>query len=41
MGGLTTFFIFKEAILINPSAIFWEHWACPLKKHLFGPPVAK
>jgi hypothetical protein len=27
----------KGAILIGPSAIFLEHWACPEWKHLFGP----
>ncbi len=32
---------FKGAILIGPSAIFLEHWACPQYNHLFGPPVAK
>jgi hypothetical protein len=41
MGGLTTFFIFKGAILINPSAMVLEHWACPLYKHIFELTVAK
>jgi hypothetical protein len=25
MGALTTFLLYKGAILIGPSAIFWEH----------------
>jgi hypothetical protein len=38
MGAPRTFYYYKRAILIGPSAIFCEHWghhwACPQQKHL-------